>query len=122
MSERADITEANKWFRGEHKVIRITMEDATNLTTFALQWVVQHPGSSVDLLTKSSADGGITVEDDGANVGAVAVIEVETEDTMLLDARTYHHALWRVDPGVEQILSEGSALLQNAARLGVEGS
>lgn len=113
MSEIANIVQDDGWFRGEKKTISITMQDATNVATFTLEWIMQFPATKEDVLVKSGAD--ISVADGPLGSGTVVLVDIKAADTVDLEARAYAHTLRRTDSGFEQVLSQGSALLQEAA-------
>lgn len=125
MSKIANITQADGWHKGERKYLRIKVVDAAdaplNLTGFALQWMLEDVHSGADVVLKEAATGTITLED-GDGTKDVAVIAIVAADTAALVPMAYRHALWRTDVGSEQVLCEGSALLQDVAQPGEEGS
>lgn len=126
MSKSAPIDIEDRWYAGEAKNLHFDIVDADDapldVSTYALQWTLEAVtpggGAVVDVLAKATGGAGITVTD-GAATGDRVVVAVAAADTVALQPGVYRHALWRTDAGSEQLLSEGPAVLQDAAEAGV---
>lgn len=116
MSKTFNIAATDDWFRGEDKQIKIAIVDADDapldISGFTLRWTLE-TDAGVDVIEKTTGNG-ITVEN-GSGTNDRAVIAIDAADTESLDPATYRHALWRTDSPAAQVLSEGSAVLKQAA-------
>lgn len=109
MAIRSDITRAYDWFRGEAKVIVITVLDtagvAVNLSASTLAWYVSRQQGSAQLyLTKGTGGNGITV---GGVSNNIVTITIDDDDYDDLPSGIHHHELW--DVGNDLLLSYGDA-------------
>jgi hypothetical protein len=121
MAMQFDIPEGI-WFRGEDKIISTPVygpDDVTpvNATGWGLRYVLARTSaSSVALIDKNSTTPGqITVTgsfsvDPNLNEQRVSIV-IDSEDTDAIKAGTYYHSLKRTDPGNENILFYGDAIL-----------
>ncbi len=110
-----NILETDNWFQGEDKQFTVEMVDAAeaslNVTSYAMDFTVEElHDADADLILKATSGSGIIVSD-----GSLVTIDIDSVDTLELEPRVYHLALWRTDSGVRQLLAEGSAMLQKAA-------
>ena len=104
------------WRTHEAKELRIQVLDAsglpvslTNPVELALRWVLRRQSDCPDVLTKTTADGSITIEDadEDANDQSVAVISIEEGE--IIDPNVYWHALRDDTAGV--MLGYGDAYI-----------
>ena len=123
MSKTSNIELADRWYRGEAKNLAFDIVDANDaaldVSSFALTWVLETGGGeATDTLKKTTGGSGITVVD-GAGTKDRVVVAITAADTLTLAPQVYRHSLWRTDANNEQLLSEGSAMLQAAAEVDV---
>jgi hypothetical protein len=144
MAIRNDFPASAKIFCGEDKELEFAIYESDGVTpqdvsSWAMEWVLRavHPAraqgdrrlwtwptvSSPALppvhLTKSTADGGITIigtydPDPELNTQRVVVTITDT-DTEGIAGGSYKHALKRTNDGFETILSHGEFVLRSAA-------
>ena len=88
-------------YSGDTVSIAVTVTDSTtgaavNLTGASMTWALATAPGATALVTKTSADGDITVGGAGSNVATVAL---EPTDTATLTAGVYTHELQVTDGG-----------------------
>lgn len=120
MSKTANITEDDRWFQGEDKTFTFDIVDADDVpldvSSYELSYQLEElHDSDVDLILKTNPE--ITVGAGAAAADRVSV-PIAAADSASLDPRVYKHTLWRTDSGVQQVLAEGTALLQRGAAPG----
>ena len=120
MARDAPIRETDNWFIGEDQLLRFTIDDgaiptpaASDITGFALEWVLRlSPGGPVALIAKTTGAGIVIT--DGPN--GVCEVAIDDGDTINLQpSARYFHTLRRTDAGFETVLAFGDAVLRQAA-------
>ncbi|KKN25968.1 hypothetical protein LCGC14_0879370 [marine sediment metagenome] len=117
MSIEAPILLSDNWFIGEDKTLRFTVVDSAGavqvISGWALEWVLRNnPGSSAELLTKTTAGSGIAITN---GAGGICEVTIEDGDTLGIGPGDFFHTLRRTGDGNEVVLSFGQAILQVAA-------
>lgn len=125
MGIESKVTESHNVFKGEDKELQFTVylegttenqiaSDPTanrqNISGWGLEWGLAHKAAHAPMITKRAATGGITVTD--APEGELTV-SIESADTLNIATGTYHHTLWREDPGSKTVLSFGPFALKD---------
>lgn len=108
----APITEEDEWFVGTKALFEFVIVGAGDMTGWALEFVVKYAAAEDRKLLSKTVGDGITITD-GPN--RTFRVTVEAEDTVGWKGATYDYAVWRTDPGQEQVVLFGPALLQRAA-------
>lgn len=110
MAVESKIEENRQWFTNEDKTLRYRLDPPVAITGWTFLWELRKTRRDVTpLLTKTTAGGTVVATDPAAGVVSVLVAAV---DTVGLDGGTYHHVLWRDDPGQRTVLSYGPAVLR----------
>ena len=119
MSKNSPITLDNRWFKGEDKSLQFDIVDSSDasidVSGYALRWVLEARSSPTDVLSKLFPGDDISVGD-GAGTNDRVTVTIKAADTAALAANTYRYSLWRTDTDSEQLLAEGNAVLQDAAK------
>jgi hypothetical protein len=121
MSKDAPITQDNRWYKGEAKLLEFDIVDKNDapldVSGYAMAWTLEDlepGGAATDIIAKATGGLGITVEN-GQGTGDRVVITIDRADTIDLDPAIYMHSLERTDVASEALLLDGSAMLQAAA-------
>lgn len=125
MAIEQDISASDGWFAGEDKVLQFEILQADGQTPqdasgFVMLWTLRN-GDAIGmvLITKSTGGQGITVTGAYSAVRATntqrVLVAVPDDDTDPLKVPAlYRHALKRLDPGSETVLSFGNVTLLRA--------
>jgi formylmethanofuran dehydrogenase subunit C len=110
----ANISDSDNWSAGEGKSLVFTIYQSGNVlpqdvTGWALSWTLTTKSGSLQI-TKTTANGGITLT---APASGVITVSVPRADTLTLSANTYLHELWRTDTGFESKLSSGIVVIES---------
>ena len=116
MGAVANITKADRWFKGEDKIIRYTVVDsagaAVDVAGYTAEWVLRlGPDGPTAIITKTTGGSGITLPaptTDG--IIEVAIDDIDTDNLTASD--NYHKTLKRTNSGNEGVLADGFAVLQ----------
>ena len=81
-------------YKGDEKVITITVEDALLLTGFTIKWSMSETANSSKLITKSTAATPATVTIE-ANTASLTLAAADTDYASSIVAGTYYHE-WRI--------------------------
>ena len=117
---RENITKADRWYRGFHKVFQYTattregaVVDLSGFTAF--EWGIYEPGAGKDaspLFTAKTLGDGIAVTDGPAGELQVTV---EPADTLPLTPNEYEARLSGTDAaGITDVLVQASAVLRQS--------
>ena len=117
MSKASLIEEGDGWFRNEAKTFTYEIvddnEQPLDVSSMSLAWVVEelHDGGT-DILSVTTPT--ITIGN-GVGTGSKVSVPVTALATSLLEPRVYNLSLLRTDGGQLQMLTHGSAMLQQGA-------
>lgn len=136
MANQVDVTEADHVFIGEDKRLRFAISSdhagtaPINVTGWSLGWYLRRSDKESDpaLITKTTANGGVTLEgvysaDPAVNTLRVIVTLVDSDSydpaasPPIIRPGIYRHSLKRLDDGSETVLTFGGfEFLQATAR------
>lgn len=113
MARKSPINPEHGWFAGENKILRFTIEgEAATIDGWALTFeLFERRTENPPALITKTVGSGVTIFD-AAN--KIADVHILASDTVDFDADTYNYVLRRTDPGSEQVLAFGGALIQRA--------
>lgn len=117
MAKRSDITEADEWFRGEKKTLRWVVDDGGNPASIPAG---QNTWTTVFVMRMAEDSPTVYLQLDGECEDPSEGLwkaEVVHGDTVGIPWGVYKYTFARVDPGFEQILAFGDAVLQAATSL-----
>ena len=124
MSRYAPISEADRWFEGENKQLQFVVyqddnplspeQDITTWNKFI--WTFERYEGGPQILRFTEDGGKITKETNLTAPGydSIVQINIDNSDTAGRGRVDGYHHLWRMDPGQEQLLAEGPAILREA--------
>jgi len=101
MAENQDIS----MFRGEDKILEITLTPVTNITTWTLAFTVRETPESAVALIEKTVGAGITITGGAAGVFQVALADTDTASA--LQPGRYAYDCKRTTAGLETILVYG---------------
>jgi hypothetical protein len=82
-------------WKGDDKIVQITIEDATDVSGFTAKWHMSVDVDSAKLITKTSGGGGITFD---GNKVLVSLSSAETKDSVTtIPVGLYYHELELID-------------------------
>lgn len=114
MPKNAPFTLDDEWFTGKDKVLQFTDTVPSNITGWALKFVLaQNPHRTEVLVTKTTTDG-ITITDGAAGVCQVTIADTDTDGLPGSDDPDYFYELTRTDAGSEDVLAFGTVVLRQS--------
>ena len=113
MSIETAIPASANWFTGEAKTLQFTVLDSggtpVNITGWSFSWSLRSSKDAPVASLIKTTGAGITIVN---GPGGVLRVVVAASDTASLTQKNYWHILRRTDPGLEQVLASGPAVLQ----------
>lgn len=111
MTDYSPITKDHNWFTGAKKIFQFKIDTTDDITGWSLVWELRKsPTEDTFMIHKTETDG-LQVD----NPTKTVTLTVNAADTDDLEPGEYSHGLKRDTAGSETILSQGEAVLQQAA-------
>ena len=114
MARKRDITADDKFFRGEDKVLKVTIDDgatppvAKDITTWTLAFTLRRSAGAEEVLITKTSASGITITN---GPGGLCQVAISDTDTASLVPGKYAYDVKRMTADAEAILVYGTLTL-----------
>ena len=105
MAEKRNITADDEFFRGEDKILTVTLDPVVNISGWTLAFTMRLTAGSAEALIEKTTTSGITITDGTHGIFQVTLDDLETAG---LQPGKYAYDCKRMDAGAEAILVYGT--------------
>lgn len=114
MPKLSPIVSSDEFFTGKDKVLQFTDTTPTDITGWALKWVLALNNDRRSVLVTKTTGSGISITNGAGGVCQVTVADTDTDNLEGSEDPKYFHELSRTDAGNEDVLAYGPVTLRQS--------